>query len=219
MDWEKLTAIQDGLRRKLFLKDTFSKVRLVGGADVSYSGEDAYCTVVVLDYDDMQPIEEKTTKSKVDFPYVPTFLSFRETPPIIKSFKLLERKPDVLLVDGHGIAHPRGIGLASHVGVLLDYPTIGVAKKILVGDFTAPEIVGNASEIVYNGRPVGFTLKTRRGSKPIFVSPGHKVSHKSSLLIVKKCLRRHKLPEPLRMAHMLSTQAKKAQGSFQSLGY
>jgi deoxyribonuclease V len=215
MDREKLTVIQDGLRRKLYLKDTFSKVRLVGGADVSYSGEDAYCTVVVLNYDDMRPIEEKTTRSNVDFPYVPTFLSFRETPPIIKSYNQLERTPDVLLVDGHGIAHPRGIGLASQVGVLLDIPAIGVAKNILVGDFTAPEIVGEASEIVYNGRPVGFILKTRRGSKPIYVSPGHKVSLESSLLIVKKCLRDRKLPEPLRLAHTFSAQVKNSQETFQ----
>jgi deoxyribonuclease V len=208
MDREKLKVIQDGIRRKLILKDTFSKIRLVGGADVSYLGEDAYCSVVVLDYDDMHPIEEKRSISKVDFPYVPTFLSFREALPIIKSFNKLKRKPDVLLVDGHGIAHPRGIGLASHVGVLLDHPTIGVAKNILVGEFTPPESVGEASEIVFDGRTVGVALKTRRESKPIFVSPGHKVSLESCLLIVKNCFKGHRLPEPQRLAHTFSNQAK-----------
>ncbi|HDH27928.1 MAG TPA: endonuclease V [Euryarchaeota archaeon] len=204
----KLEFIQKGLKKDLVLEDDFSQIRMVGGADVSYAGGLAYSAVVVLDYGDMQLIGEETSKSKITFPYVPSFLSFREAPPITKSVSRLKRKPNVLLVDGHGIAHPRGIGLASHVGVLLDIPTIGVAKNILVGDHTAPEVVGEVSEIIYNKRQVGFAVKTRKGSKPIFISPGHKVSLESSFLIVKNCLRGHRLPEPLRLAHTLSNQAK-----------
>jgi deoxyribonuclease V len=210
MNREKLISLQERLKAKLVLEDGFKEIRLVGGADLSYSGDDAYCTVVNLNYNDMGLIEVKTSKSKVNFPYVPTFLSFREAAPIVKTFRKLKEKPDVLLIDGQGIAHPRGMGLASHVGVLLDFPTIGVAKKPLVGDFSPAEKVGEPRRIVFQERAVGFALKSRRGSKPIFVSPGHKVSQSSSLKIVTKCLKGHKLPEPLMLAHQMSKEASKA---------
>ncbi len=147
-------------------------------------------------------------KYDIKFPYVPTFLSFREAEPIVETFSSLRKKPEVLLVDGHGIAHPREIGLASHVGVLLETPTIGVAKKILVGEYNRHEDVGGASKILHKGRTVGFALNSRRNSKPIFVSPGHLVSLEKSLEVVKKCIKGHRLPEPLRLAHELSSKAK-----------
>ncbi|MFQ5800231.1 MAG: endonuclease V [Candidatus Hydrothermarchaeales archaeon] len=209
MDKERLVFIQEKLRKKLILDDKFSELRSVGGADLSYSGDSAYCTIPVLSYEDMEPIEERTTKSRVSFPYIPTFLSFREAGPLIKTFRALSEKPDVLIIDGQGIAHPRGIGLASHAGVLLDMPTIGVAKRVLVGEFLPPRDVGEAEKMVFKGRDVGFALKSTRRSRPIFVSPGHRVSLATSLKIVKTCLQGHKLPEPVRLAHISSKQAAK----------
>jgi deoxyribonuclease V len=150
-----------------------------------------------------------TTKTEVTFPYIPGFLSFREAEPMIRTFKGMEQKPDVLLVDGQGIAHPRRIGLASHIGVLLNHPSIGVAKKILVGEFTEPIKKGEASEIVYQGGLVGFAIKSKVNAKPIIVSPGHKVGIQKSLEVVKKCIKNHKLPEPIRMAHLISKRASK----------
>jgi deoxyribonuclease V len=211
MDKKRLISIQEKLKKKLILKDGFSEVRSVGGGDVSYYGDDAYCTITVLSYNDMKLIEERTTKSRVTFPYIPTFLCFREAGPIIKTFRALNRKPDVLLIDGQGIAHPRGIGLASHVGALLDVPTVGVAKKVLVGEFIPPEAVGEAASMIFEDRDVGVALKSKKRSKPIFVSPGHKVSLGTSLEIVRKCLKGHKLPEPVRLAHELSKKAAKGQ--------
>ena len=207
MEKERLVSIQKELKKRLVLEDGFSKIEIIGGSDVHYTGKNAYCTIALFNYRDMKPVGVKTTRSKVTFPYVPGFLSFREAPPIIETYKSLDENPDVLLIDGHGIAHPRGIGLASHVGALLDLPTIGVAKKILVGGFSYPEKVGDASKIVFDGRHVGFALKTRDGSRPVFISPGHKVSLNSSLELVKRCLKGHRLPEPLRRAHILSREA------------
>jgi deoxyribonuclease V len=209
MNKEKLISIQERLKAKRVLEDGFKEIRLIGGADISYSEDYAHCTVTILDCHDMVLTEAETSVSKVTFPYVPTFLSFREADPMIKTFRRLKEKPDVLLIDGQGIAHPRGMGLATHVGVLLNFPTIGVAKKVLVGNYSPPEMVSEAQKIVYQEKVVGFAIKSRKGSKPIFVSPGHKVSLSSSLEIVTRCLKGHRLPEPLMLAHQISKKASK----------
>jgi deoxyribonuclease V len=204
---QDLISLQEKLKKKLVIEDRFSDITSVGGADVSYDGSRAYATIIVLNYENLSVIDERTIKSKVLFPYVPTFLSFRESEPIIKSFRDLDRKPDILLIDGQGIAHPRGLGLASHVGVLLDTPTIGVAKSVLVGEYSYPDRPGEASRMMFRKKTVGFALKTKSGSKPIYISPGQGVSLESSLEIVRKCLKGYRLPEPIRLAHKLSKAA------------
>jgi len=216
VDIEGLKAIQDALRVRVVLEDGFRDISLIGGADVSYSGEGACCTVAVLDVESLELVEEQTLRHEVSFPYVPGYLSFREAGPVIKTFRALKERPDVLLIDGHGIAHPRGIGLASHVGVILNQPTIGVAKRPLVGDFTAPEKVGDTSEVVYGDRVVGYAYLSWKNTRSLIVSPGHRISLESSLRVVKRCIKGHKLPEPLRLAHNLSKTAISKQGSSRS---
>lgn len=213
MERTELVSIQERLKRRLVLEALPCEPETVGGADLSYRGDLAYSTVTVLRYSDMELVEERTVKSRVSFPYVPGFLSFREAGPVIRTFKTLKKRPDVLLIDGQGIAHPRGIGLASHVGVLLDRPTIGVAKSPLVGEYLAPERPGAASPIEYGGQVVGYAYISKKGTRPLIISPGHRVSLESSLAVVKGCIRGHKLPEPLRLAHLLSKEAAKGQVS------
>lgn len=206
MDLRKPILIQEKLREKIKLEDGFREAGLVGGADTHFRGDRAHTSLVVLDLGSLDPLEETSSVSKVSFPYVPTFLTFREAPSIIRIFKGLKHKPDVLLIDGQGIAHPRGIGLASHVGVLLDTPTIGVAKKRLIGSYEEPKEVGEASELLYDDRQIGWVFKSKKGTRPLFISPGHRVSIESSLDIVKGSLKDHKLPEPLHLAHQRAKQ-------------
>lgn len=209
----RLISVQAALKDLIFLEDGFSEISCVGGADLSYSGDSACCTVVVLDFESLELIEERTLRYKISFPYMPGFLSFREAEPSIKTFRALNQRPDVLIIDGQGIAHPWGIGLASHVGVSLDQPTIGVAKRPLVGEYLTPKEFGEAQEIRYGGRVVGYAYLSKKGTRPLIVSPGHRVSLESSLKIVKKCVKNHKLPEPLRLAHELSKKATLSEGS------
>ncbi len=208
MDLESLKRAQERLRKRLVLDDCFEKLELVGGVDVSYVEDKGFCSAVVMTLADLEPVEGKLFISTPKLPYVPNFLSFREAWFIIRTYELLKVKPDVLLVDGHGIAHPRSMGLASHVGILLDIPTIGVAKKPLVGEYSVPDDAG-ISEVLLDGWAVGFVLKRKKYERPIFISPGHKVSLESSFKIVEKAIRGYKLPEPLRLAHLLSKEASK----------
>jgi len=147
---------------------------------------------------------------KVRFPYIPGYLSFREIPLLLKTFEKVQTIPDVVLLDGHGIAHPRGIGLASHVGLFLDLPTVGCAKNLLVGEFSPPDKTkGSYSIVKFGEKEVGWVLRTRDNVKPIFVSPGHKIGFEKSLGVVLKCCVEYRFPEPLRQAHILANQLKR----------
>lgn len=201
---DELISIQKELRKKLILQDGFKKIKLVAGADLSYSrnSNEAFCAVSVFDFEAMREVSGIAKKFLIDFPYIPTFLGFREAEPIAKAVESLdiEDKPDVLLVDGHGIAHPRRFGAASHTGVLLNMPTIGVAKNLLAGEV-------KEGKIIYKNKTVGFALKNKK-FREIYVSPGHKVSLSSSLKIVKKCMLLHRMPEPLYRAHEIASSSR-----------
>ncbi|MEA3254792.1 MAG: deoxyribonuclease V [Candidatus Altiarchaeota archaeon] len=202
-DTEKYVGIQEELRKKVLVEDQLpGEIKTVAGVDQSFQGEKVISCIVVLEYPDMRSMEKKYAAMEVDFPYIPGLLAFREGPSILRAYGKLMNKPDILLVDGQGIAHPRGVGLASHIGVVLDKPTIGVAKSRLVGEYEVPKEVGGCSELRYNGEVVGFVLKSKRNCNPLFISPGHRISPEKSLEVVKNCLRDHKLPEPTRLAHM-----------------
>ena len=199
----KLKKEQLALAKKVVIKDEFDEIKLVGGVDQAFRDNEIISAVVVCDYKTMKVIERKSACVKATFPYIPSYLSYREAPAIVATVSKLENKPDVLLVDGHGIAHPRKIGLASHVGLLLDIPTIGVAKNLLCGEV-------KEDKIVIGEEVRGFSLVAKEHANPIFVSPGHKVSLKSSLEIVKNCMRLpHKLPEPLHLAHKNANKIRK----------
>lgn len=195
--------IQKRLSGKVKLKDGFKKVELVGGADVSFKNGRGCAVCVVMKFPELEIVEEVMAEGKVRFPYVPGLLTFREGPLLLRSFARLKSEPDVIIFDGQGIAHPLGLGLASHMGVLLRRPTIGCAKSRLVGEYREPgSVKGSVSALFYAGRQVGSVLRTRTDVKPVFVSPGNRVSLESSVRLVLDCASRYRLPEPTRMADL-----------------
>ena len=200
--------IQEKLRSRVSLESPPSIKRLhwIGGADVSYARGDEilYGAVVVLSFPDLSVAEETWASGRVSFPYIPGFLSFREAPILLKAFSLLRQRPDAVIFDGQGIAHPRGLGLASHAALFLDLPSVGCAKSRLVGEHRpAGRDKGSYSWLAYRGRRVGTVVRTRANVSPVFVSPGHRMSfHRAKNLVLLTC-RGYRLPEPIRLAHQL----------------
>lgn len=197
---KKLRQQQIELSKKVELEDGFGEIKTVAGIDVAYPKnefEDACGACVVMDYNTKEIIKEKTVFAKTYFPYISTYLTYRELPLVKKLFKNLKSKPTVLMIDGNGVLHPYDIGLASHAGVVLDIPSIGVAKSLLYG-----EVENNVVRI--DDKKRGYALiSSKRVRKPVYVSPGHKVSFETSIDVVKH-LSRYKIPEPLRQAHILA---------------
>ena len=191
--------------------------RLIAGADVAYqpAGRRLVAAVVLLRRPaevaaPWEVLEEVVGEAPAEFPYVPGLLSFREAPVVLECFAGLRRVPEVVLVDGQGIAHPRGFGLASHLGLWLDLPTVGCAKSRLVGDYEEPDQVrGSWSRLRYRGRVVGAVVRTRAGVKPLFVSPGHRVGLAQAVRLSLLAAPRYRLPEPLRRAHRLAEETKR----------
>ncbi len=206
---ESLLSVQELVAGRAVIKDDFARLRFIAGVDQAFVGDRILSGIVVLNFGSLEVVERADSILPVDFPYIPTFLSFREGPVIAKVFKKLKVTPDILMVDGAGINHPRRAGIATHIGVALNVPTIGITKKILCGEGEEPMKVGDANPLIYEDRKVGWLLKSSIRSRPIVVAPGHRVSLESSLSIVKACLRGHKLPEPARFAHEYVTGLKK----------
>ncbi len=193
--------LQKLLSKKIICIDQLPRqIKLVGGLDVAYTDSLAIGSATILDYETLKVAEAKTSCQPIETPYIPTFLSFREIPPLISAIRLLSVKPDVFLVDGHGIAHPRRLGLASHLGLVLDMATIGVAKTLLFGKIGETE-KEDWKPIVDGNITIGAALYTKLGVKPIFISVGHKISLGTAIKIVKHCLAGHRIPEPIREAH------------------
>lgn len=196
----------------LILKNEFKEIKTIAGADVSFSkySDTVFAAVILMSYENLEIIEKVHSVDSAGFPYVPGYLSFREVPVLLKAFEKLKDPPDIIICDGHGIAHPRGFGLASHLGVILDIPSIGVAKKKLVGEH---EYLGNESgskvDLIYNNSKVGIVLRSRTNVKPVYISPGHKVGFEDSLEIVKKTIRKYRLAEPIRAAHKYVNEIRK----------
>ena len=179
--------------------------RFIAGVDISVNRTQGTATgaVVVLNYPELRLVETKIVTGKLDFPYVPGLLSFREAPLTLAACERLALTPDLILVDGQGIAHPRRMGLASHLGLFLDTPTIGCAKSLLCGSHQVPgEEPGSYAEVVDRDETIGAALRTRLGTKPIYVSIGHKVDLQAAIYWVLECCRGYRLPEPTRLAHL-----------------
>jgi len=177
----------------------------IAGVDISADKAQGVATgaVVVLQYPELRVVEAKVINGKLDFPYIPGLLSFRETPLILAACQKLTVTPDLILVDGQGIAHPRRMGLASHLGLFLNSPTIGCAKSLLCGIHEMPGIEpGSYAEVVDRDETIGVALRTKLGVKPIYVSIGHKVDLQTAIYWVMKCYRGYRLPEPTRLAHL-----------------
>jgi deoxyribonuclease V len=203
----KAHQAQKLLCKKIVQEDRLpQKIRLVAGVDVAYFDEQAVGAVAVLDYESLRLLESQIAMVRVNFPYVPTLLSFREIPPAIACIKRLKLQPDVFLADGHGIAHPYGCGFASHLGLAIGKPTVGVAKNRLVGELR--ETNGRVF-LIHDGKVVGSVLTTKKGLKPVYVSVGHLVSLSTAVKIVEHCTRGGRIPEPLLVAHRIASEKRK----------
>ncbi len=199
--------IQEVLKDKISLKKDFSELKTIGGGDVAYSkkGDRLFGAIAVLSFPDMEVLDTATADGKITFSYAPGLLSFREGPILIKTFQRLKIRPDVMIFDGQGIAHPRRIGLASHLGLWLDVPSIGCAKTPLLKEFVNPgPAKGSFEWILQEGKKVGTVLRTKEKVKPLFVSPGHRIDLSTSIQLVLESCRGFRIPEPLRKAHQAS---------------
>lgn len=187
-------------------------LRLVAGADVSFErfGSEAWAGIVVVRMEDMQVVDEVVVRARVTFPYVPGLLSFRESPPLLEAWSRLRALPDVVLCDAHGKAHPRRFGMACHFGLLVDVPTVGCAKSLLCGEVETMSPMRDWLPIREGEELIGAALLTQPGARPVYVSVGHRVDLPSALEVVRRCVRKHRIPEPLRLAHELVNRARKA---------
>jgi deoxyribonuclease V len=207
VDYSTAAGIQRDLAGRVILRDEDlpDTIELVAGADVSCKRGDnrLFAVVVVLSYPDLDVLEEVSCVARADFPYIPGLLTFREGPVLLEAFRKLTTKPDVVIFDGQGIAHPRGFGLAAHLGLILDVPSIGCAKTRLVGEHGDVAVERGAwSTLEYEGAVIGTVLRTKRNVNPVYVSPGHKVSVDTARQIVLSCSGGYRIPEPTRQAHI-----------------
>ncbi|GAB4509070.1 MAG: deoxyribonuclease V [Sulfuricaulis sp.] len=201
-------AIQESLRGKIVARDRFGKISTVAGIDVGFEkrGTITRAAVVVLDFPGLTLSEQAIARLPTRFPYVPGYLSFREAPAVLAAMKKLPTMPDLILCDGQGLAHPRRFGLACHLGLLLDIPSIGVAKSRLIGTHAeVPEKKGGWTALEDDGEIIGVVLRTRAGAKPVYVSVGHRIGLASAVDYVMRCTTRYRLPETTRHAHRLAS--------------
>jgi len=203
---EEAQELQQQLASRVIKERTFGEIKLVAGIDVGFRGEEAVAGVVVLKYPEMTEVEKVTVKVPVTFPYIPGLLAFREGPAIISALEKLQSEPDLLIVDGQGIAHPRRMGIATHIGIIFDKPSIGCAKSRLTGSYHEPGLEKGSWSYLYDGPEIiGAVLRTKEKAPPLFISIGHRIDLKSALEIVLACCRGDRLPEPTRLAHLLSS--------------
>jgi deoxyribonuclease V len=179
-----------------------SRVRYVAGADVSTPGDQGYATVAVLSFPGLSVVEVRGYEAPLEFPYVPGLLAFREIPLVVRALEQIESDVDAMILDAHGLAHPRGLGLASHLGLFLDVPTVGCAKSRLVGKHEEPgREKGSVTDLIYRKKVVGRVVRTRAGVSPVYVSIGNRIDLDSAVDLVLACCTRYRLPETTRQAH------------------
>ncbi|UCG54508.1 MAG: deoxyribonuclease V [Dehalococcoidia bacterium] len=197
--------IQKRLALKVLRDGEVVSPKYIAGVDIAITRTSriANAAVVVVSYPGLQPVEVETMQGELEMPYIPGLLSFRESPLIMAACSKLKIVPDLMIVDGQGIAHPRKLGIASHIGLMLNLVTIGCAKSRLYGHcMTLSEEAGSYAEIVDNDEIIGATLRTKRGVKPLYISIGHKINLKNAIYWVMQCCREYRLPEPIRLAHV-----------------
>jgi deoxyribonuclease V len=199
------TELQRELAATVDVRPPLKHCELIAGADISYNrfSPIMYAAVVVLRMDDLSIVEVRGAVLETTFPYQPGYLTFREAPALLEAFARVESEPDAIMFDGQGIAHPRHMGLASHVGLWLQRPSIGCAKSRLVGKFgTLPREAGSTVPLTNHGDEIGRVVRTKNGVQPVFVSPGHLIDMASSVDVVLRCCRGYRIPEPTRQAHL-----------------
>jgi len=204
-------ALQQELRQRVVTENQLGTVRTVAGVDISTAGERAHAAVVVLRFPELKPLQAAQSDLPLAYPYIPGLLSFREAPVCLEALTMLDREPDLLMIDGQGIAHPRRLGLASHLGLFLDKPTIGCAKSRLIGRFEEPGgEKGDWSPLTDKNELIGAVVRTRSRVKPIFVSVGHKCRLEDAIRMALACTTRYRIPEPTRLAHQAVSRLKQA---------
>lgn len=200
------TAIQRELQRHVVTENCIGPVGHVAGVDVSFPARNvARAAIVVLTFPELRPVDCAVAETQVAFPYIPGLLAFREGPAVLAAAAELQTMPDLFLFDAHGLAHPRRLGLASHAGLLLDWPSIGCAKSRLIGEYVNPDRdKGSCSNLMDRGQSIGMVVRTRAGVKPLFVSIGHKVDLDTAVRYVLACAPKYRLPETTRWAHRIA---------------
>ncbi|MBN8530872.1 MAG: deoxyribonuclease V [Alphaproteobacteria bacterium] len=199
--------MQDALRAKQRLENDFGHLWLIAGVDVAYDvvRNLAWASIVTMQPGVLRPAEQVMAYAPADFPYIPGLLSFREIPAILEAMKKLTFLPSLLMVDGQGIAHPRRMGIAAHLGVLLNLPSIGVAKSRLTGNHEEPgPNKGDYAPLIAGSQRIGTVLRSKENTHPLYVSPGHRVDMETATALTLQCLTRYRLPEPTRFADKLS---------------
>ena len=199
---EEARKLQNELRSQVIQTDRFGTINTVAGVDIGLKKDIALASVVVLSFPELQVVDSVVTESPVRFPYIPGLLSFREIPPLLTTFAQLQTEPDLVIVDGQGIAHPRRFGLASHLGLILDKPTIGCAKSRLCGRYEEPDSEHGAyTYLTDKGEVIGAAVRTRTNVRVVYVSIGHRISLDSARMWMLACCRGYRLPETTRYAH------------------
>lgn len=212
---EEAIAIQQELRSEVITEDRLGTVQYVAGVDVGFeeSGTITRAAVAVLSFPDLQLTEQAIARRPTTFPYVPGFLSFREIPAVLDALEKVSITPDLILCDGQGIAHPRRFGIACHLGIILDLPTIGVAKSLLIGKYAdVPDERGAWQPLLHRGQTIGAVLRTRIGVKPVYISSGHRVSLTTAIDYVLSCTPKYRLPETTRWADKLASRRGESRG-------
>lgn len=214
---QEARALQRHLRDLVVECDKIGEIRFVAGVDISgvRTSEPAAGAAILLSFPDLQLVEWSIVEGTLEFPYIPGLLSFREAPLMLEALRGLKTEPDIVIVEGHGKAHPRGLGIASHIGLIVGKPTIGFAKSRLVGHYEEPASeAGSASPLVHKGELVGTVLRTKDRVKPVFVSVGNMITLPAAVDIVARCtVPGHRLPEPIRLAHISAGEAREKLGS------
>ena len=209
---EEAVRIQCDLRSKVIRKNDFGCLKTIAGVDIAFcaTSNRAFAGIVVLSFPEMEILEKRVITGTITFPYIPGLLAFREGPLIVKLFQKINKNPDITLFDGHGLAHPLGCGIASHMGVLLNIPAVGSAKSKLTGTYHVPADKKGSAGNLYdkNRKVIGKVLRSRAGCKPIFVSVGHKISLITALNVTLQSCIKYRIPEPIRFAHMLVNKTK-----------
>jgi deoxyribonuclease V len=209
---DKLIERQHRLAQRVRVKKIRRIIHYIAGVDVAQNAELLFGCIGVFAFPSLSLVDKAFAQASSTFPYIPGFLSFREIPVILKTYKKLRKKPDLILVDGQGIAHPRTLGLASHIGVMLGVSTIGCAKSHLYGDYTVPRLGRGRYTYIRDGKKrIGIVLRTRKNVRPLFVSPGNLVDMDDCRNYVLAATTRYRIPEPLRYAHTMARQKAREQ--------
>jgi deoxyribonuclease V len=206
------TRLQKELQGQTDIAERQLDIHTIGGADISLNlySTTIYAGIILLSFPSLQPVAFSLLKSETRFPYVPGYLAFREVPALVQAWQQIPQKPDLLLVDGHGIAHPRRMGIATHFGIVTGQPAMGCAKKILCGKYEAPgEQRGASSAILDREEQIGYAFRSKAKTAPVFVSPGHRIGMDNCLQVIRQCIGKYRIPEPTRLAHELVNRFRK----------